>query len=151
MEGNVLTQHSVLSLALSDSGLILFAALLVFFGLAMGFVFVLKSNKMIYRVLIGTLSIIFLLLVGIVALDAFGASGAYFTFAETKQLSDTFSTHRWLIIQLPILLSISSILILLTYRDRIADAHAVDYRRVVQVSTCVSFLSVLLIALESLV
>lgn len=151
MEGYLFTNNSVLSMALSNSGFILFGALLILFGLVLGLVFVLHSNHHIYRTLVGGFTVIFLLLIGILALDLTGASGSYYTFEETRELSELFSTHRWLIIQLPILLTVSSIGILLTYKERISDPYAKEYRRIVQFSTCISLFTILLIALESLV
>src|SRR3989339_394576 len=148
MEGFLFTNNSVLSMALSNSGLILFGALLIVYGLVLGLVFVLHSNHHIYRTVVGGFAVILLLLLGILALDFSGASGSYFTFDETRELSELLSTHRWLIIQLPILLTISSIGILLTYRERISDAHAKEYRFIVQYSTCISLFTILLIALE---
>lgn len=150
MEGIVLTEPSIVSLALSDSGLILFGALLVLFGLALGLTFVLQTSKHAHAALTATLAVIFLLLVGIITLDLYGTANSFYTFSTTRTLSDALSTHRWLLIQLPVLLTLSSVIILATYHNRIADAHAKDYRRIVQLSTVVSFVSVLLIALESM-
>ena len=151
MEGNILTNHSVLSLALSNSGLILFGALLILFGIAIGLMFIIRSDSRFYKVLTLNYFVILFLFIGIIVLDLAGASGSFYTFSETRELSEILSTHRWLMIQLPVVLTFVSIVILLTYRDRISDSHARQYRQVVQVSTCVSFLSVLLIALESMI
>lgn len=151
MEGFLFTNNSLLSMALLNSGMILFGALLILYGLVLGLVFVLHSNHHLYRTVIGGYAIILLLLVGILALDFAGAAGSYYTFDETRVLSELFSTHRWLLIQLPILLCVSSLSILFSYKERLSDSHAKEYRRMVQISTCVSLGAILIIALESLV
>ncbi len=150
MEGIVLTNPSVVSIALSSSGLVLFGALLVLFGFALALVFMLRSSKNTYTLLIADLAIILCLLVAVIVLDLSGASGSFYTFETVRILSDSFSTHRWLLIQLPVLLTLSSIAILCTYQQHITESHSKPYRTIVQISTCVSFLAILLIAFESL-
>jgi hypothetical protein len=151
MQGVMFSDNAFLDSAVTDSGLILFGALLVLFGLTLGLIFVLRSSKYAYEALLVDLVLIVLLLIGILALDLSGATGARYTFGTFSNLSEMLSTHRWLLIQLPILLSLSSVMVLLTYRERIKDTHASAYRQMVQFSGVVSFLSILLIAIESLV
>lgn len=151
MEGGLLINDSVFSIILMNSGVILFGVLLILFGVAMGLVFVLNTSKQVYKALLGLLGVIFCLLIGIIALDLTGAAGAYYTFSENRLLSELFSTHRWLLIQLPVLFTVMSMLLLITYREHISESHAKVYRHLVQCATLLSFASLILIALESLV
>lgn len=151
MEGILLTSHPVLATLLANAGVLLFGTLLVVFGFALGLVFLLRAHAFTYQFLIAAYTVILCLLVAIVTLDLSGASATFYTYSATRLLSDVFSTHRWLLMPFPILATIMSLGVVCTYRQQLVESHAKTYLRVIQFATVMSFLSLLLIAFESLV
>ena len=149
-EGILMTSNASVALALLDGGVILFGALLVLFGSAIPLSFLLKDKPRLSGVLVGHLSIILALLIGIIGYDFIGA-GSVYTVAEIAQLSELLSTHRWILLQLPFLLVFTSLIMLLVYREKIGESHARFYRSGVIFSVVVSFATILLIGFESLV
>lgn len=155
MDSIVLAQESLLAMALSDGGLILFGVLLVLLGVATGLVFLLASQFSVVKPLVAIDLVVLILLIAIITLDLSNANGSYYTFAHTRSLSELLSTHRWLVIQLPVLLMVVSLCILLTYdrhlqKSAMTHDHARYYRYIIQTSTCITLATMLLIALESL-
>ncbi len=150
MQGVLLTEGSTISIALSDAGLVLFGVLLVLYGVAVGMTFVIRHAKESWGMLSGIYFLILAVLVGIVMLDLSGASGALYTIQSIEHLSELLSTHRWLLIQVPVLLALSSLIVLLTYRSNIAESHAKTYRMFLQIAVLFGFASVILIGFESM-
>lgn len=131
-------------------GQILFALSVLLFGSAFTLSFLIGSKARVIQPLIMVLFVILFLLLGTVALEFSAAATPSYTYGAFASLSEALSTHRWLLFQLPILLTITSLFILLVYRDRIADHHAHMYRAAVLVSIAVSFASLIIITVESM-
>jgi len=151
MLGILLSSNQTVIFNILDPGVILFVSLFVLFGAAITLVFLLKERPALSWPLMALLYIIEFALIGILALEFGGASSGFYTIGSLEILSDLFATHRWLIFQLPILLLASSIIILSVYREQLGEKHAKDYRLFVIVSVVVSFLSILVIGLESFI
>ena len=150
MQGVLLTEQSTIGLALTDGGLILFGLLLVLYGFSLAVVFLLRQAKQSWGTLAATQVLTLCVLGGILALDLSGASGALYTIQSIEHLSELLSTHRWLLIQVPVLLLLASLIVLVTYREHIANAYATRYRVFLQIATVFGFASVLLIGFESM-
>ncbi|MBT5808287.1 hypothetical protein HOI18_03365 [Candidatus Uhrbacteria bacterium] len=140
-----------LTLALIDAESILFAAALILYGSAFTLSFLLSKKVRVVRGLETILLLILFLLLGAIAIEFSSAVSPAYTFGEVAELSALLSTHRWLLFQLPVLLTLMSLIILVVYRDKIADAHARVYRAAVSVSIAVSFGAMIMIAFESFV
>lgn len=132
-----------------NPGEILFFAALILFGCAFTLSFLISSKPSVIPALKVVLSIILFLLLGTVAIEFSQAATPSYTFGEFASLSEALSTHRWLLFQLPIILVITSLMILWVYKERIADSHAQLYRSSLMIAIAVSFASLLAIAFES--
>ncbi len=109
------------------------------------------KNPPLARVLFGTVSVALLALLGVVAVDLFGAGIQTVVTDQTMVLSAVVATHRRLLIMLPLLLTGSSLVILGVYHERIAEKHARDYRNAVSFSTGISLIATILIAIEAMI
>lgn len=141
---------SVLFLELIHPGQILFGLTVLLFGSAFTLSLLIGSRTQVVRPLIGVLFTIFFLLLGTVAIEFSAAATPSYTFGDFASLSEALSTHRWLLFELPIVLTMTSLLILFVYREKIADRHALLYRSVVMLSIAMSFASLLVIIFESM-
>ncbi|MBI2475079.1 hypothetical protein HYV69_01505 [Candidatus Uhrbacteria bacterium] len=139
----------IASLLFSDSSVVLFGATLFVFGAILCLTLLLKQNPKPVRTLIVLLIILFFLLLGMVSLDLFGRRTVY-AFENYASFSELLSTHRLLIIQLPFVLIVSSIVTLIVYGEKIANDHAKEYRYAIIASVWITFLTFLLIGLESM-
>lgn len=140
---------SVSDLLFSDASVVLFGATLLLFGAALTISVLLKQNSKLFDKLASLLIVIFLLFLGMMALDLFAAREA-FTFDIYKDFSASLATHRLLIIQLPFVLLASAIITLYVYGEKVADNHAREYRFAILVSVWTSFLIFILIGFESM-
>ena len=143
MDSVVLTQ-------LIHPGQVLFALTVLLFGSAFTLSFLIGSKTEVVRPLMGVLFVILFLLLGMVAIEFSAAAAPSYTYGSFASLSEALSTHRWLLFQLPILLTITALMILFVYHEKIADRHARLYRATVILSIAVSFASLLVIIAESL-
>ena len=134
-----------------DAESILFGAALVLFGSAFTLSFLISKKVKVVRAIEVILLLILFILMSALVIEFGGATGPAYTFGEFAELSELLSTHRWLLFQLPILLTLMSLIILVVYRDHIVDKHARMYRAVVISSVAISFASMLMIAFESFV
>ncbi len=150
MTGLLLTENNLLSALIKQPEMILFGLVLILFGAAVTQVFLLKVHPHISSWLVATLSVIFVALIGVLAFDLSGTGGNLYTLESISNLSELMSTHRWLLIQLPLVLIPTSIITLLVYKEKINDKHAVEYRRAVMVSVLVSFVTLIVIGFESM-
>lgn len=141
---------SISNLLFSDLSVVLFGATMLIFGTALTLSLLLRQNPKLYDKLAAALVIIFILLLGMITLDLFGAREV-FTFESYKDFSASLATHRLLIIQLPFVLLASSIITLYVYGEKIVDNHAREYRYAAMASIWISFLIFILIGFESLV
>ncbi len=151
MLGVLLTTNQSLVLNLFDPSVILFGGLFVLFGAAMTLIFLLKERPALSWPLISLLAIIESSLIGILALEFSSASDAFYTIGAIEQISEMFQTHRWLLFQLPLLLVFASIIVLAVYRENIGGRYAREYRAFIISSVIISFFSILIIGLESLI
>ncbi|MBI5370187.1 hypothetical protein HZA85_03305 [Candidatus Uhrbacteria bacterium] len=140
---------SLVGAAFSDAGLVLFGVLLFLYGAVMTTTIQLKSKPTLFRPLVVLLSIQFMLLLGIVAIDLSGIETLR-VLGPFAQLSELLSTHRWLIIQLPFILIAVSIISLMTYGERLVEKHAQTYFISTMVSIWLSFAVIVLIGFESM-
>lgn len=131
-------------------GQILFALTILLFGSAFTLSLLIGSRAQVVRPLIGVLFVILFLLLGTVAIEFSAAATPSYTFGDFASLSEALSTHRWLLLQLPIILTTTALLVLFVYREKIADRHARLYRSVVLLSISVSFASLIAIIFESM-
>jgi hypothetical protein len=141
---------SVLIVELVHPGQVLFALTILLFGSAFTLSFLMGSKTEVIHALVGVLFLILFLLLGTVAIEFSAAATPSYTFGNFSSLSEALSTHRWLLFQLPVVLTMTSLLILGVYREKIADRHARLYRVTVMLSIAVSFASVLAISFESI-
>jgi hypothetical protein len=139
----------VAGLLFSDASVVLFGTVLLVFGAILCLSILIKQKPELVRAFIVLLIILFLLLLGIVSLDLFGSREVY-AFGEYSNFSELLSTHRLLIIQLPFVLLASAIITLVVYGKKIEDDHAKEYRYAIIASVWTTFLTFLLIGLESM-
>ncbi len=142
---------SVNVLQLVSPGMVLFVTTLVVFGSVFTLSFLIGSKPSVVKPLTGGLLILLFLMLGMVAIEFSAAATPSYTFGEFASLSEALSTHRWLLFQLPILLTMTSLMILHVYGEKIADRHATPYRVAVILSMALSFASLIAIAFESMV
>lgn len=140
---------TALFVELIHPGQILFALTVLLFGSAFTLSFLIGSRAQVVRPLIGVLFTILFLLLGTVAIEFSAAATPSYTFGNFASLSEALSTHRWLLFELPIVLTMTNLLVLFVYREKIADRHARVYRSVVMLSIAISFASLLAIIFES--
>jgi hypothetical protein len=131
-------------------GQVLFALTVLLFGSAFTLSLLIGSRAHVVRPLMGVLFVILFLLLGTVAIEFSAAATPSYTFGEFASLSEALSTHRWLLFQLPIILTTTTLLILSVYHEKIADRHARAYRAFVMLSMAVSFASLIAIIFESM-
>ncbi len=129
---------------------ILFGLLLVLFSIATTLVFVLQQKASHISALLSILSLILACLIGVLAFDFSGNVGRLYVDDTMSELSLLFSTHRWILMQIPLILVTMSMAILLAYGKDILEKHALVYLRITQTGITVSFFTLLLIGLESL-
>lgn len=141
---------SAFVLELLHPGQVLFGLTVLLFGSVFTLSFLIGSKVRVVPALTLVLFVILFLLLGTVAIEFSAASTPSYTFGEFASLSEALSTHRWLLFELPIVLTMTSLLILMVYREKIADAHARLYRAVVMFSTTASFASLVAIMFESM-
>lgn len=113
--------------------------------------FLVKQASFIVDVLIGFLILVHLTLDGILAFDLVGNVTRIYTDVSTGMMSELFSTHRWLLIQIPILFTLMAIILSFVCRRHVKESHAREYIFVIQFCVVVSFLTVLFIGYESLI
>ena len=136
-------------LELIHPGQVLFGLCVLLFGSAFTLSLLIGSGAHIVRPLMAVLCIILFLLLGTVAIEFSAAATPSYTFGDFASLSEALSTHRWLLFQLPMILTTTALLILCVYKDKIADRHAAIYRVVVMTSIALSFASLIAIMFES--
>lgn len=151
MNGVLLSDNPTVILNLLDPGVILFGALFVLFGAAITLSLLLKQRPALSWPLLSLLTVILCCFAGILVLEFSAASDAFYTIGALEELSGMLRTHRWLLFQLPIILTAMSLIILATYREHIGRKHAFEYRGAIIVSILLSFGSLLIIGLESLI
>ncbi|MEK7620480.1 MAG: hypothetical protein AAB413_04580 [Patescibacteria group bacterium] len=141
---------SALFLEFIHPGQILFGLTVLLFGSAFTLSLLIGMKTHVVRPLIGVLFMILFLLLGTVAIEFSAAATPSYTLGDFASLSEALSTHRWLLFELPIVLTTTSLLILVVYHEKIADPHARLYRSVVLLSIAVSFASLIAIIFESM-
>lgn len=145
----LLPDGSIVASAFFDAGLILFGLVLLLFGAILVLALLIKHKPELVYTLVCLLCVQVLLLLGIVAIDLSGV-GTVSVLGQFADLSELLSTHRWLIIQLPFILLLSSIITLMTYGKTIVDRHARTFYLATMISIWLSFGSIILIGFESM-
>ncbi|MCX6714823.1 MAG: hypothetical protein NTX72_03340 [Candidatus Uhrbacteria bacterium] len=151
MHGYFLTAQPFLRIFFLEPGAILFGCLLMLMSATLVLAFLVKQSSSITSALIGSLVTVHLILDGILAFDLVGSVNHVYTDSSSSVISELFSTHRWLLIQVPILFTLMAILLALVCRGHERETHAKTYVFAVQFCVVVSFLTVLLIGYESLI
>lgn len=146
----LLADVSLVGSAFSDAGLVLFGVSLLLFGAILTLTILLKHNPSLSLPLAGLIKVQLLLLLGIVVLDLWGGRVAATT-AELSDLSSALAAHRYLIIQLPFLLLVAAASTLFVYGEKIVERHAKHYYAASLLSIWLSFATILLIGIESMV
>ncbi|MBI4591831.1 hypothetical protein HY733_00040 [Candidatus Uhrbacteria bacterium] len=141
---------SALFLGLIHPGQMLFGLTVLLFGSAFTLSLLIGSKAQVVPPLIGVLTVIVFLLLGTVAIEFSRAATPSYTFGLFASLAEALSTHRWLLFQLPLVLTITSLFILFVYGEAIAERHARLYRSVVMLCLAISFASLVAIIFESL-
>ncbi len=111
MHGYLLTSHPFVRIFFLEPGAILFGCLLMLMSATLVLTFLVKQISSVTDVLIGFLILIHLTLDGILAFDLVGSVTRVYTDSETGVLSTLFSTHRFLLSQIPILVRCVAILL----------------------------------------
>lgn len=137
-------------LTIIHPGQVLFGLAVLFYGSAFTLAFVLPRNRSVVKPLTGILFLVLFFLLGTVAIEFSSAATPSYTHGTFASLSEALSTHRWLLFQLPILLTITSLFVLLTYGETLINKHARVYRTAFLVCVSVSFASLLMILFESM-
>jgi hypothetical protein len=146
----LIADNQILMNRMLDPGVFLFGVLLVLFGMVLPMVVLLNKEPFLSRPIAGLLIIIECVLIGVLSLELMGTTGGHFTTDTFKQASTMFQTHRWMLFQIPLLLTAVAAGLLILYREAITEDHARDYRMVVVVSVFTGFASIIAIAFESL-
>ncbi len=150
MSSILLGDQPFVQLVFLDAGIMLFGLLMCLYGGSLTVTLLLKRQPGLYRVLVVLLTIQLFLLLGIIALDLGGVTTTS-TYGAFESLSSALSTHRWLIIQLPVFLMCSSIISLLVFGEKLADRHSTHYRWMTMSSIWIAFFVIVLIGLESMI
>lgn len=108
------------------------------------------SKAQVVRPIMGLLLIVVFLLFGVVAIEFGGAGVPSYTTSALREFSAVIATHRWLIFQLPIILLMSTLIVLSVYGESLAKGHARSYRLTVQLMMAVSFASLFMVMFESM-
>lgn len=151
MHGYFLTAQPFLRIFFLEPGAILFGCLLMLMSATLVLAFLVKQSSSITSVLIGFLIVVHLILDGILAFDLVGNVTHVYADVSTGVISELFSTHRWLLMQIPILFTLMAVLLSFVCRGHEKESHAKTYVFAMQFCVVVSFLTVLLIGYESLI
>lgn len=151
MQGYFLTEQPFLRIFFLEPGAILFGCLLMLMSAALVLVFLIKLSSAITNTLIGFLILIHLTLDGILAFDLIGNVTRVYSDTSTGVISELFSTHRWLLMQIPILYTLIAIVLACVCRRHEKESHAKTYVFALQFCVVVSFFTILLIGYESLI
>ncbi|MFH1404890.1 MAG: hypothetical protein ABIH21_02210 [Patescibacteria group bacterium] len=151
MQATLLSTDASIAYYIIDPGVMLFGALLVLFGSSVVLAFQLKDHKNYSKTLMVVQVGLLLAMTGIVIADFYSLGEPIRALGMGGDLSEKLATHRWLLFQLPMAMTLTSLIILFVYREKISEAHARDYRWFVLTSVLISFLVIVIIALESMI
>ena len=151
MQGLLLTTQPLLRVFLLEPGALLFGLLLILMTASFVLVFILKKQPSLVYPFLGVTFLFFLTLLGIVSFDLVGTVTRVYIIESSASMSEVFSTHRWLLIQVPILLSFVTLVLGWVCRNELPEKHTREYLIAMQFCVTISFLAVLLIGLESLI
>ncbi len=151
MQGLLLTTQPLLRVFLLEPGALLFGLLLILMTASFVLVFTLKKQPALVYPFLGVMFLFFLTLLGILSVDLVGTVTRVYVTESNAAMSEVFSTHRWLLMQIPILLSFVTLVLGWICRDELPEKHSREYLIAMQFCVTVSFLIVLLIGLESLI
>ncbi len=150
MFGVLLSTNPVILLNLLDPGAFLFGIVFMAFSASVPILFLLPRQPSLTKALFVLLTCIEVALLVVLALD-FSSIPSVSSVDEFRSLSIMLANHRWLLFEVPLLLLAVAIITLAVYGRRIVESHAHHYRQTVVLSVLVSFVAVILIALEAFV
>ncbi len=113
--------------------------------------FVLKKQPELVYPFLGLTFLTLISLVGILVFDLAHSVVQVYATESMGAFSEIFSTHRWLLMQVPLLFTFMTLVLGWVCRHDLAEKHAREYVLSMQVCVLVSFLTVLLIGYESLI
>lgn len=145
-----LAQNGMSLLNVMSPGSVLLTAILVFYGSAFTLSFLIGCKPSVVKPLISVLWIILFLMAGMVSIEFSSAASTVYTSEEFLSLSEALSTHRWLVLILPIVLTVTNLFVLHVFQNCIAEKHASIYRTSILVCVAVGFASLVLFAFEKL-
>ena len=151
MQGYLLTTQPFIRIFFQEPGVILFGLLLMLMSATLVLAFLVKQATFIVDILIGFLVLVHLTLDSILTFDLIGNVTRIYRDSSSNMMSELFSTHRWLLIQIPILFTLIAIILSLVCRNHMKETHAKEYVFLMQFCVLMSFLAVLFIGYESLI
>jgi len=151
MSGYFLTNQPFIQIFFHEPGVLLFGCLLMLMSATCVLALLVKQAPVVIQWLMGFLLLIHLTLDGILAFDLMGTVTHVYINSTNDALSELFSTHRWLLIQIPILFTLMAMILTWVFKNDARELHAKEYVFAMQFCVVVSFLTVLLIGYESLI
>jgi len=151
MFSTLLSTETLASYSMVEPGVLLFGALLVLFGASAVFAIQLKSDARGAHTLFVLQFLSFLCLLGIAFIDLSGLGAPLRALGTTGDLSETLATHRALLVQVPLMLTFTNLLVLLVFHGHMHEPFSHAYRRFARAGVFISFACLLLIAFESLI
>ncbi|MEK7452224.1 MAG: hypothetical protein AAB664_02705 [Patescibacteria group bacterium] len=151
MQGLLLTTNPLVSIFFHEPSVILFGLLLIMMTAASVLVLVMNKQPAFVYPFLGLIFLILLTLVGILAFDFSNEVSNLYVTESSRALSEMFSSHRWLLMQVPILLTFITLVIGWVCRKDLEQKHTREYVNAMRVSVFVSFLTILLIGFETLI
>lgn len=151
MNGFLLTSEPFIQIFFREPEVLLFGCLLLFMSAALVLACMVKMVPKSLPVLLSGLFIILLLLIGILTFDLTGITSVVSAESIPSGLSEIFSTHRWLLMPIPILFTTLATILFYTCRNDLKEKHAREYIFAAQFCVFGSFITLLLIGFESLI
>lgn len=151
MLGLLLTSQPLVRIFFIEPSVILFGVLLMLMSASCALVFVVHKQKEILLFFLGLQCLVLMALIGIVSFDLIGNVGQVFSAVGDQFLSELFSTHRWILMQVPILLTSVALMLGWVCRNDLKEKHTREYILAMRVCVVVSFLTILVIGIESLI
>lgn len=151
MSGYFLTSQPFVQIFFHEPGALLFGCLLMLMSATLVLAFLVKQAHSAIHWLLGFLLLIHLTLDGILAFDLVGTVTHVYTNTSGDTMSELFSTHRWLLIQIPILFTAIALILAWVCRNDLKESHAKEYVFAMQFCVLISFLTILVIGYESLI
>lgn len=151
MLGLLLSQQPLVRVFFLEPGVLLFGLLLMLMSVSVALVFLLKKVPSLMEWFLWIMALIHFILWSILASDLVSGVNRVYTTESFQRMSALFASHRWILIQVPLLLTFTACVLGWVCRNDLQEKHTQPYMRALIICVCVSFLSILLIGFESLV